>query len=304
VLTTLRALTASARRLGSVPGRKNLVWLTAGIPVTGNLVSGVSERRMYTLSGEFERTLRTIADTSVAVYPVDVRGLLALANDSLVTEHRTTMQQFAVRTGGRLYYAAEAGKALPAVLEHARVSYTLAWYPSNPNEDGRFRRIAVRVRRPGVRLTYRAGYYAERDARSAEEQRKAELLGTVWSPVDATAIALDASLERTRTMAPEERAVVLHVDGSALTFEPGPKGHAARVELFFVQKDAAGRQVEGVFENVDLSVPPEKAAALQKAGLTHRRLMRVLPETRVIRVVARNPATASLGSLSIPVGAR
>ncbi|HET8550709.1 MAG TPA: VWA domain-containing protein [Bryobacteraceae bacterium] len=303
-LTTLRALTAIGRRLGSVPGRKNLVWITAGIPVTGTEVTGMNERRTYTFGADLERALKALAETSVAVYPIDVRGLLGLAQDRLMPENRTTMQQFAVRTGGKAYYGSEVGKALPEAFEHSRISYTLAYYPSNQKYDGRFRKIEVRVRRAGVRLTYRSGYYAERDAGTAEEQRKAELLGAVWSPVDATAIPLDVSLERSSSLAPNERAVVVRVEGSALAFEPGPSGSAARVELFFVQKDAAGKQVDGVFDNVDVKVPAEKVRALEERGMTHRKILSVHPQTAVIRVVARNPITGALGSLSIPFTSR
>jgi len=37
------------------------------------------------------------------------------------------------------------------------------YYPSNRDEDGRWRTIAVRATRPGVRLFTRSGYYAGRD---------------------------------------------------------------------------------------------------------------------------------------------
>jgi hypothetical protein len=70
------------------------------------------------------------------------------------------------------------------VFTHARVSYTLGYYPENQNYDGKFRKIALQVKQRDLRLTYRTDYRASQDKTHGE----AELLGAVWSPTDATAI--------------------------------------------------------------------------------------------------------------------
>ena len=45
-----------------------------------------------------------------------------------------------------------------------RSQYLVAYVPSNPTHDGRFRRVEVRVNaRPDARLIHRRGYYAATD---------------------------------------------------------------------------------------------------------------------------------------------
>jgi VWFA-related protein len=95
---TLAALNALARTLAGYPGRKNLIWLTEGIPMhifvdaAGVNISSstdASGRPVRTLpdAGSTERSRRNydnqlalianlLADAQVAVYPVDARGLL------------------------------------------------------------------------------------------------------------------------------------------------------------------------------------------------------------------------------------
>ncbi|HWR51121.1 MAG TPA: hypothetical protein VN428_08440, partial [Bryobacteraceae bacterium] len=48
----------------------------------------------------------------------------------------------------------------------------------------------------------------------------------------------------------------------------------------------------------------DQAAAFEKAGLTHRKKLRIQPQAYTLRVVVRNPVTGALGSLTIPLGKR
>lgn len=56
---TMEALQSIAAHVANIPGRKNLVWLTAELPFSGAAMAGV------------------LSPANIAVYPVDARGLLA-----------------------------------------------------------------------------------------------------------------------------------------------------------------------------------------------------------------------------------
>src|SRR5271165_2400007 len=62
VVLGLRSL---AKNLASVPGRKTLIFLTSGFPVNGELLP------------EVEATIDVCNRSNVAIYPIDVRGLVA-----------------------------------------------------------------------------------------------------------------------------------------------------------------------------------------------------------------------------------
>jgi Ca-activated chloride channel family protein len=71
------------------------------------------------------------------------------------------MDRIAKETGGQHI---DAGTTDPKtyfreIAEELRSSYELAYYPSNPNPDDTFRKIAVRPKRAGVTIRSRTGYY-------------------------------------------------------------------------------------------------------------------------------------------------
>jgi VWFA-related protein len=308
------ALAAVARRLAGIPGRKNLVWVSTGF-------SSDPSRALPGFQRAFDRAIRALGDASVTVYAVDARGLLgyfdnaefssapgpggrgnAITFNPSVTDQQNTLKQVANLTGGRLYFGSEVDEALPQVFEHSRVSYTLGYYPANPKYDGRFRRIAVKTARKGIRLNYRPGYFAAADAPATAEQVQAELAGTVWSPIDATAVGLNAHLEHSGTGG-RERTLVTHVAGESLVFEPGPNGYACRLELYVVQKDEEGKQLKATLDRFDFPVAEAQMDTMRRDGVANLKKIELLPETEIIRLVVRNGGGA-LGSLSISLAGR
>jgi hypothetical protein len=298
-LAVAEAFAAIAQRMSGVPGRKNLVWLSTGFPSidpTGSI---------NRIAAAMDHASRALSNAGVSVYPVDARGLLALTDDLRINEPNrstysrahtqavkfgtgplpgtTTMSVLAARTGGRLYRGEEIDQALPAISEHARSFYTLAYYPSDSREDGKFHTIRVRVRRGGVKLSHRAGYYAAPPGPAAEDQRKADLSSAVWSPADATAIGFEAALERDSAAASGARRLVLVIDGDRAS---------GRMDLLVVQTNAEGKQVEGTLDTFE--------AKSQAERITHRKDLRLKPDAASLRVVLRNNAGA-VGSLTIPL---
>jgi VWFA-related protein len=74
---TIDALKQLARYLSGIPGRKNLIWLSGSFPITllpsDDFYAPVTENRNY--AGQIKEATNLLAESHVAVYPVDVRGL-------------------------------------------------------------------------------------------------------------------------------------------------------------------------------------------------------------------------------------
>ena len=82
VVNTLSALQALAQHLSGLPGRKNLIWLSGGFPLTigfKTLPAIGSTRDQRTFTREMDAAVRALNDSDVAVYPVDARGLWVFA---------------------------------------------------------------------------------------------------------------------------------------------------------------------------------------------------------------------------------
>ncbi len=73
---TLNAMMQLAGYLSGIPGRKNLVWLSGSFPIASfnpDLQNPMNDNRNY--SGRAHLAAKLLADSQVAVYPVDVRGM-------------------------------------------------------------------------------------------------------------------------------------------------------------------------------------------------------------------------------------
>jgi VWFA-related protein len=71
------------------------------------------------------------------------------------------LTQTVLETGGRivtLERIEEAEEAMRGILRELREQYVLGYYPAVIRRDGSWRKVEVRVARPGVRLRARDGY--------------------------------------------------------------------------------------------------------------------------------------------------
>jgi VWFA-related protein len=195
VRLTLAALRAVARAMMGYHGRKNLIWVSSGFPVSIQL-GGSNADLSRSFAADLTSTAALLSQAQVAVYPIDARGLISNLQDlpntigdprntseivptvqtsnqptfgadeltriaPLVVESHFAMEQVARDTGGRAFYNANnLAKAVATGVEDGGSYYTLGYYPENKNWDGKFRKITIKVERKDMRLHYRPGYYA------------------------------------------------------------------------------------------------------------------------------------------------
>lgn len=83
VRVTLAALHSIARAMIGYPGRKNLIWVSSGFPISiqlGGKPVGMGLSRNY--ADELAATAAQLSQARVAVYPVDARGLIGNLQDT------------------------------------------------------------------------------------------------------------------------------------------------------------------------------------------------------------------------------
>ena len=156
---TARSMLFLARSLGGYPGRKNLIWLSEGFPI--NLYPEFTAGDQVMTIEDYSPLAELIADelmnAQVALYPIDAAGVAI--NDRFSA--RTAMVSMAERTGGKTFYNRnDIDLGIRTSIDDGSAYYTLDYYPQNRVWDAKFRRIEVKVSRPGIRLRYRQGYYA------------------------------------------------------------------------------------------------------------------------------------------------
>ena len=188
-LDTIDAIAGVARALEGIPGRRTILYFAEGwhFPLK--------------VRPQYEEAISTATRANVTVHTFDARGLayrkLVAATpidrvlESLSAEHRggpfggsmtpltdakgtpaerlagPNLEELAQDTGGRAIANTNDLRAgLAGISEELRHYYELVYAPADPANDGRFRRISVKVSRPGVRIRTRKGYFATPPSRS------------------------------------------------------------------------------------------------------------------------------------------
>ena len=168
---TVGALKAAMLHLGSLrEGRKSLILITESLGPLRDQATGVMSDLM-----------RTANDTNTAVVWVDPRGLQTgtMGVRSFAGISSTDLLQSLSRaSGGEAINTNDMVGPLRRIVRQASAFYLLGYSGSNTPMDGKFHQIRVRVKRQGVDVRSRAGYWAPRvsDVTRAREAAAAAVL--------------------------------------------------------------------------------------------------------------------------------
>jgi hypothetical protein len=312
---TTSALESIANHLAGIPGRKNLIWVSGAFPF---VIPG--DHGPQIMDKEVNRATRAINSADVAVYPVDIRGLIgAFVNPSAATAtvtrgaaptapvfttmatthpNQDTMRAIADATGGRVYANTNAiGEAIRKAIDDSRVSYVLGYYSSRPEGDNRFRNINVKVNRSGVELRHRKGYLAAPVAPRSAKARLDALGRVMQSPIEASGISLTAEIARTRN----DGTVVVRIDPESLTWEQKKDAGEATIDVVIAQSLPDGRYFKIKETTVNLTADAVRYRQMVDDGLTLSSNFTVAPNAYRLHVVVSDVASQSVGSLIIPI---
>ncbi len=143
VISALQALVMHLSGLRE--GRKTLLVVSRGIP----LMFDVS------LEPEFQALLREANRGNVIIHTLDPRGL-----GQGVYVH-DTLFRLASETGGQtIVNTNDLARGLGRVIRDASHHYLIGYAPSRELNDGKFHKIAVKVKRRGARTVARKGYWS------------------------------------------------------------------------------------------------------------------------------------------------
>jgi VWFA-related protein len=319
---TAQAIEAIAQHVAGIPGRKSLVWVSGGFPISisfdSNDNSPVSSQAQN-FSPQLQRVARALNQSNLAIYPVDARGLLLGAESDATTSHpfshdhpaidnlgagqseQSTMELLARETGGRAYYNTnDIQGAIRRTIADARFTYVLGYYPDHGAWNGEYHNLQLRVKKSGVLLRYRKGYFALADPPENPAITHNALQSAVWSPVDATSLGLQARVE-TIHLADRKLDLLVHVDTSDLRLRELDGRHLGTIDAIYLQ---LGPQ-DATLAIQPLTYPLDFAEREYQATLKHgydlQAPLFIEPATRNLRIVLRDAASGVLGSVTIPL---
>jgi VWFA-related protein len=157
------ALNALAIHLGSLrqQGRKTLIVVSEGLPRVGR-------RRGFESLATIDSVIRSANQSNVAVYTVDPRPPGQPGQSA--PDAADALRTLPAVTGGQFIAHADLQIGMRSIATDAGAYYLLAYQPAQ-QPDGEFHDVQVSVRRPGVTVRTRSGYWAS----SSEDELRAAL---------------------------------------------------------------------------------------------------------------------------------
>ena len=319
---TARAIEAIANHVAGIPGRKSLVWVSGGFPISISFDSNYNspvDSQSQNFAPQMERVARALNQSNLAIYPVDARGLLIGGEFEASTSHpfsshdppvhnlgegqseQSTMDLLANRTGGHAYYNTNDIKgAIRRTLGDSRFTYTIGYYPDHGNWNGEYHTIQLRAKKNGAVLRYRKGYFALADPPENAAATHYALQAAVWSPVDATSLGIEARVEAIYS-ATRKLDLRVKVETGDLRLKEADGRRRGSVDAIYMQLGPgdAVLGVEPLTYQLDFG-ENEYQAALAK-GYELKAPLTIQGPTRNLRVVVRDAASGFLGSVTVPL---
>ncbi len=305
----LEALRTVAQQVASVPQQKALIYFSSGMDRTG--IENESELRSATNAAVL---------ANMAIYTMDIRGLQALPpggaaqnaslrgvspyngkstlndlNSNFTTQE--TLVSLSVDTGGRSYLDSnDFSRVFRGVQQDMEMYYLLGYHSTNSARDGKFRRITVRVNRPGVKLEYRKGYYAAADFKhSNKDDRERQLQEELASDLPSTDLPLYLAtgyfrLADNRYYVP----ISLIVPGSAIPFTRNREQDKATLDILGIVTDEKKFPVGRIRDTVKLAV--DAANEVQRKNVQYDNGMELPPGRYHLKIVVRENENGQMGA--------
>lgn len=314
----LYAIADIAHSLEKINAKKSLLFFSGGLTRTG-----------IENQASLHAAVNAAVRANLAIYSADIRGLEALppVGDSQTAslqgnaaysgaavqsqldanfDSQETLSTIAADTGGKAFLDTnDFAPAFTRIQHDTSAYYMIGFSSTNPARDGKYRRLTVRVHRSGVKVEYRAGYYAPADYRhSTNEDRERELNEQLNSDLPATdlLVYLDAFYFRAGAGRNDESFFVpvsLIVPGSQIPFTQKSDKDKATLDVVGVVKNHANMEVGSVRDTVKLKLRTSENA--RQKNIQYTTGFTLAPGTYHLKFVVRENETGQMGSFEADI---
>lgn len=312
----LAALAALCEAQRAIPGKKTVVLFSQGFTTSS------------ILDWQIQSTIDLANRANVAIYIIDSTGLTgggpqsgalvssgalggiaatgspdarskAVGGESLFDNSRyeglnreqDILYRISGDTGGEFFKGNnDIGKGLEKIDQEIRARYTLAYYSTDANLDGSFRKVKIDVRRPDSHAVARAGYYAiandEIVPLSADDKK---LLARLAEGENNTDLPLFLELSPFRST--EGRYIVplsIEVPSSAVKFDRKGDKQQLQLDVLGVIREPSEKIVSRLGGSFNVNLAPEQYQSIVNNNIFYRQDMALAPGTYRIDLIVRD----------------
>ncbi|HVZ21560.1 MAG TPA: VWA domain-containing protein [Vicinamibacterales bacterium] len=255
----------------------------------------------------------------VNIYAIDPRGLSTGAEDlitasdtfedqgigvsSLQSELRMSqdaLRELADATGG---FAAvnknDLNGAFDRIVRENSTYYLLGYYPTNEKRDGKFRKVQVRLKRPGLTVRSRKGYVAPKGKPAATPPAPANALSpavteALGSPLPVSGLPMRVYASAFKGTPPNAAIpIAVELDVSRFNFVQQNGTYNDKLDIVYAATDSDGKIHPGDRNTLTLALKPETYQRVKANGLRVLTQANLPPGRYQIRVAAGDAGGAA-----------
>ena len=309
----LAALQTAVAMLRPLPEQKSLVFFTGSLSVNGT-----------DNNAQMRATTNAAIRANVQIFPVDARGLVAMAplgnanqrspggigmfTGALAKQQVARLQRsqdtfyaLAKDTGGRaLVDYNDLSLGIRQAAEAQSSYYILAFYSTHTANDGKYRRIQVRLK-DGTRqvaLTHRQGYFADKEWKQqngVERERQLEEALMLENPITDITIALE--LNYFQVTRPEYFVPVsAKIPGSELELARRRGAKGLTLDVLIEVKDSFGATQRNMRDRIEVSLTAANAERLITQPVQYDTGFTLLPGKYMLKFLVRDAEVGRIGT--------
>lgn len=309
---TLQVLDRVLLSLAATRGRKSLILVSQGFIYDPQL-------------DEFKDVVQTARRSNVAMYFVDTRGLggmpsymnaefgpaidsqdvSAAFGDEL--DQSAGSEMLASDSGGfSVKNTNDLSKGFLRIADETKSYYLVGYRPTNVKQDGKFRKIEVKVARKDVRVRARKGYFAPLDAASQAAQKKKpeapgdpDIQAALDSPYEEKAIPLRMSawIFDETLLGKANTIVATDVDIRDFAFKEADGRFLDAAEFLLVVAHLETGEFFRFDQKIDMKLLPATRERIEKSWMPIIRDFELAPGSYQAKIVVRDGNSRRLGTV-------
>lgn len=223
---------------------------------------------------------------------------ISMQEDNKQAQHMP-LAQLAEETGGLFFQDNSMYKPLDTIANR-QFSYYILTYGMPPHKaDGAYHNIKLELTQPGLKLSYRKGYYVPKEELTYENTKKEDLMDALSAQGNMNEIPMSLSYnysqEDDSTYAV---SFVTTVNIRDLQFQEEDFRRKNQVSLVLVAFDETDRYISGLEKAIEFQLLENSYSNLRNRGLTSRVELKLPIGRYKVKAVVREGNQGKMGSIS------
>lgn len=290
VKKTYVALETLGNQLATLPGHRDIVWITNTMPNVWN--------KNVQCSGDW---------VDCALYVPHLGVTLGTDNTAVNTLSYTSspspavtedLEQIGLLTGGSSYFGNEIRSVLTQLNRDAAHSYSIFYDPSPGNWNSKWHKIRVTSERKGLKLRVKQRYYAFPDERPDAARQQPVLAAAFQASSDNPGIGLRATI----TPGADTKAVQVQfrIDPADLLLREEGDTFSGAVTFLIADRGASGPIGDPMLTGFPIHLTREQYVTAMKEGIPIAQAHPINDAIQKLRVIVLDQGSNIAGSLTIP----